>query len=284
MADLNHMTLAKQLAARAAQVDATVAYSVVPLDGGDAISAHGDATLPTASTFKVYLLAALYAADAAGRLSLDERVEYRAADHTQGSGVLKLLAPGLKLTLRDLARLMIVISDNASTNLVMRALGGPQAAHAAVQALPVALPATTVGGYIDFKTAGPDGVAVSSPNDFTTLLSAIYHGRCTGSRTHDAEVYWTLRRQQHRSMIPRYLPCSEYAEEFGVEEYDRCGNKTGSMPGVRADVGIVETRQRAWAIAVQIRGAPDFITGDNHPFNQVVADLSKMVFDAWGRG
>ena len=47
-------------------------------------------------------------------------------------------------------------------------------------------------------------------------------------------------------MIPRYLPCSEYAEEFGVEEFDRCGNTTGGMPGVRADVGIVETRKRAW--------------------------------------
>lgn len=284
MADVNHAMLTQQLAARAAQVDATVAYTVLPLDGRAAISVHGDATLPTASTFKVYLLAALYAADVAGRLSLDERVAYRAEDLTQGSGVLKLLAPGVTLTLRDLARLMIVISDNAATNLVMRALGGPHAAHAAVHALPIALPATTVGGYIDFKTAGSDGVALSSPNDFTALLGAIYHGRCTGSRTHDAEVYWTLRRQQHRSMIPRHLPCSEYAEEFGVEEYDRCGNKTGSMPGVRADVGIVETRNRAWAIAVQIVGEADFITGDTHPFNQVVADLSKMVFDAWGRG
>ena len=284
MADANHAMLVKQLGARAAQVDATVAYTILPLDGGDAISAHGDAALRTASTFKVYLLAALYAADAAGRLSLDERVAYHAEDYTQGSGVLKLLAPGLSLTLRDLARLMIVISDNASTNLVMRALGGPQAAQAAVQELPVTLPATTVGGYIDFKKARPEDLALSSPNDFTALLGAIYHGRCTGSSAHDAEVYWTLRRQQHRSMIPRYLPCSEYAEEFGVEEYDRCGNKTGSMPGVRADVGIVETRKRAWAIAVQISGEPDFITGDGHPFNQVVADLSKMVFDAWGRG
>ena len=279
----NHDTLAKQLAARTAAVEATVAYSVVPLDGGDAISAHGDARLPTASTFKVYLLAAVYAADAAGRLSLDERVEYRAEDCTRGSGVLKLLTPGLQPTLRDHARLMIVVSDNASTNMVIRALGGPPAAHAAVQALPVPLPATQVGGYISFETPDPGGFAASSPNDFTALLSAIYHGRCTGSRTHDAEVYWTLRRQQHRSMIPRYLPCSEYAEEFGIEEYDRCGSKSGSMPGVRADVGIVETRKRAWALAVQIRGAPDFNTGDNHPFNEVIADMSKLVFDAWGR-
>lgn len=283
MSNADDERLAEQLAARAAAVEGTVAYSVVPLDGGAPISADGERQLPTASTFKVYLLAALYAADAAGRLSLDERVAYRVEDHTRGSGILKLLAPGLQPTLRDHARLMIVISDNVSTNMVMRSLGGPQAAHGAVQALPVRLPATEIRDYISFATADPDGMAVSSPNDFTALLSAVFQRRCTGSRAHDEEVYWTLRRQQHRSMIPRYLSCSEYAEEFGVEEYDRCGNKTGSMPGVRADVGIVETRKRAWAIAVQIRGTPDFNTGDNHPFNEAIADLSKLVFDAWGR-
>lgn len=275
--------LSAQLAERAARVDATVAYSVVPLDGGEPIRRRGDAGMPTASTFKVYLLAAVYAADAAGRLSLDERIEYRADDATKGSGVLKLMATGLAPTLRDHARLMIVVSDNVSTNTVIRALGGPVGANAAIHALPVDLPATAVREYIRFDTVEPGGFATSSPDDFTALLSAIYHGRCTGSRTQDAEVYWTLRRQQHRSMIPRYLPCSEYAEEFGVEEYDRCGTKSGSMPGVRADVGIVETRKRSWAIAVQVQGQPDFNTGDNHPFNDLIADLSKLVFDAWGR-
>jgi beta-lactamase class A len=85
-------------------------------------------------------------------------------------------------------------------------------------------------------------------------------------------------------MIPRHLPCSEYAEEFGVEEYDRCGSKSGSSPGVRTDVGLVDTRKRSWAIAVQIHGEPDFNTGDTHPFNHVIADMSRMVFEAWGRG
>jgi beta-lactamase class A len=283
MATTDPSGLQEQLAARAAQVDAFVAYSIVPLDGGAAIRVNGDARLPTASTYKVYLLAALYAADAAGRLSLDRRVEYRREDQTRGSGVLKLLAPGLTPTLRDLARLMIVVSDNSATNAVTRALGGPQAANAAVHALPVELKETTVGSYISFDTIDPEAMAVSCPDDFTALLGAIYRRQCTGSAAHDEEIYWTLRRQQHRSMIPRYLPCSEYAEEFGVEEYDRCGTKSGSMPGVRADVGIVETRRRGWTIAVMVRGEPDFNTGDEHPFNQVIADMSKLVFDAWGR-
>jgi hypothetical protein len=65
------------------------------------------------------------------------------------------MTPGLAPTLRDHARLMIVISDNVSTNVVMRALGGPQAAHDAVHALPVALPSTTVGGCITFESLDP---------------------------------------------------------------------------------------------------------------------------------
>ncbi len=275
--------LAERLDDRARRVAATVAYAIVPLDGGAPIRAHGDACLPTASAIKVYLLAALFAADAAGRLSLDARVAYRAEDAVRGSGVLKLLAPGLRPRLRDHARLMIAVSDNVSTNAVIRALGGPQAANAAVHALPVALPATTVGDYVTFTNPAPDAFAVSSADDFTALLAAIFARRCTGSPTHDDEVHWTLRRQQHRSMIPRYLPCSEYAEEFGVEEDIRCGTKSGSTPGVRADVGLVETRRRAWAMAVQVFGEPDFNTGDEHPFNHVIADLSRLVFEAWGR-
>lgn len=276
--------LARRLAERAARVDAKVAYSIVALDDGETIEAHARDAMPTASAFKLYALAALYAADAAGVLSLDERVEYTADDYTRGSGVLKLMSTGLKPTLRDHARLMIVISDNVSTNAVLRALGGPAAAHRAVQALPVDLPATELRDYISFTNPAPDAFAVSSPADFTRLLAAIHARRCTGSPRHDDEIYWTLRRQQHRSMIPRHLPCSEYAEEFGVEEYDRCGTKSGSTPGVRVDVGLVDTRRRSWAIAVQIHGAPDFNTGDNHPFNEAIADMSFMVFQGLGRG
>jgi len=275
--------LATQLAERAAHVSATVAYAVVPLDGGAPIRANADAALPTASAAKLYLLAALFAADAAGRVSLDDRVAYTTDHYTRGSGVLKLLAPGLQPTLRDHARLMIAVSDNVATNAVIRALGGPAAANAALHALPVALAATELRDYIDFVTPAPDGFAVSSPDDFTAVLAAVFARRCSGSAAHDDEIYWTLRRQQHRSMIPRHLPCSEYAEEFGVEEYDRCGTKSGSMPGVRVDVGLVKTRRRAWAMAVQVRGEPDFNTGDNHPFNHLIADLSRLVFAAWGR-
>ena len=62
MSHTDHSELRRQLAQRAARVDARVAYSIVALDGSEAIRVNGDARLPTASTYKVYLLAALYAA------------------------------------------------------------------------------------------------------------------------------------------------------------------------------------------------------------------------------
>jgi beta-lactamase class A len=275
--------LEQQLRDLAGSVAAKVAYSVTPLDGGAAIRCDASDVMPTASTVKVYLLAALYAADAATRLSLDRRVEYGPGDHTLGSGVMKLLAPGVAPTLRDHARLMIAVSDNVSTNTVIRALGGPSAANAAVHGLGLDLSATEVRDYINFVNPAPDAFATSSADDFVRLLSAIHARRCCGSPQHDDEVYWILRRQQHRAGIARDLPCSEYTEEFGIEEYDRCGTKSGSMPGFRADVGLVETRKRSWAIAVLIHGEPDFNTGDNHPFNNVIAGMSRAVFQAWGR-
>jgi beta-lactamase class A len=254
---------------------------VLPLDGGAAIRQHGERARPTASAIKVPLLAALYAADVAGRVSLDHRVDIDAADVVPGSGVLKLCASGARLTLRDHARLMIVVSDNIATNVVIRALGGAAAAHAAIQALPVPMPATELRDTINFVRV--DAFAVSSPDDFTALLAAVHAHRCTGDAAHDDEVYWTLRRQQQRGMLARHLPMSPFAEEFGVEVDERCGSKSGVTPGVRVDVGLVETRRRAWALAVQIEGPPDFDLSEEHPYARCIADLSRLVYDAWGR-
>lgn len=273
-------SLAATLEALAASSDGTVAYSIVPLDGGEPIRRNADQQQPTASCMKVYLIAALYAAAARGELSLDERRPLRREDRTLGSGVLKLLAPGLEPTLRDHARLMIAISDNISTNVIIDRLGGAGTVDEAVHALPIELRATAIRDRIRFDTIEP--FFLSCPDDFTSLLAAIHGRRCTGSPELDDEIYWTLRRQQHRSMIPRHLPCSDYAEEFGVDQPVRCGNKTGSMPGFRGDVGIVETTRCRWVLAFQVQGPPDFNTGDTHPYNLLIAEMSRLVFDVWG--
>jgi beta-lactamase class A len=261
---------------------ARVGYCVARLDRDSTVRAHADSPMPTASAMKVYLAAALYAAAAKGAIALDERIEMRAEHRTLGSGVLKLLAPGLAPTLRDHARLMIAVSDNVSTNAIVRALGGPAAANAAVHALPVPLACTEIRDYVNFESLAPDAFAVSTPDDFCALLAALFHRRCTGSAELDDEIHWMLRRQQHRSMLPRHLPCNEFSEEFGFPELHRVGSKSGSTLGVRADVGIVETPHAAWAIAVQVQGDPSADFSVDHPHERLIAEMSRLVFAAWG--
>src|SRR5207248_2664828 len=91
---------------------------------GEEVAWHADDQFPSASTIKVFVLRELHRQAAAGVLDLDrDRVEMRHPDVVTGSGVIKDLTVGLKLSLRDAATLMITVSDNTATNLLIERLG-----------------------------------------------------------------------------------------------------------------------------------------------------------------
>ncbi|MEL7728442.1 serine hydrolase [Citromicrobium bathyomarinum] len=93
-----------------------------PLDG-DPVFAYGDPAKPFAigSTFKLYVLAALARAVDEGRLAWDDVVALDAKSFP--SGVMQTWPDGAPVTLQTAATLMISISDNTATDLVMRTLG-----------------------------------------------------------------------------------------------------------------------------------------------------------------
>ena len=66
----------------------------------------------------------MYAEAADGRLKLDEPVELKTASKVDGAGILQDLSNGVTLPLRDVVTLMIVMSDNTATNLVLDRVGG----------------------------------------------------------------------------------------------------------------------------------------------------------------
>jgi beta-lactamase class A len=79
--------------------------------------------LPSASLIKLPILAAFWEAAEAGRLDPAERTDVPAGTSVEGTGVLKALTPGLQPTWSDLATLMITVSDNVATNLIIDRLG-----------------------------------------------------------------------------------------------------------------------------------------------------------------
>jgi len=85
-----------------------------------------ETVMPAASTIKLGILVALHRAVDAGRLGLNDRIAIKAGVKVQGSGVLTWLHHGLRLPVRDLAYLMIAISDNTASNVLMDLVGREQ--------------------------------------------------------------------------------------------------------------------------------------------------------------
>jgi len=213
-----------------------IALAARHLDSGRTWRHGADRRVPSASLIKLPILAAFWETVEAGRLDPRERVRVPAEARVDGTGVLQALAPDLQPTWSDLATLMIAVSDNVATNLIVDRLG-----MEAIQRW-----IDTAGlSHTRIERRMMDRAAMSagrqnwtSAGDMETLLSAIATGACV-SREASALMMRALEAQQIQDRLPRRLP-------DGV----RVANKTGNVTDVTHDVGIVSWPGGALAIAV----------------------------------
>jgi beta-lactamase class A len=110
--------LLEEMAAVASQSAFLVTENGVPLHAKDA-----DTPLAVGSAFKLGVLKALQVQIDAGGRSWDEVAELTAPDISLPSGILQGWPVGSPLTLHTLASLMISISDNTATDVLMRVVG-----------------------------------------------------------------------------------------------------------------------------------------------------------------
>ena len=151
----------------------TVGVAARRLDSGAEIRYEAEGEYPTASVIKLPILVALYRKAIEGKLDLDERMTPRPEHYMTGTGVLNDLSRDVALPLRDLARLMIVVSDNVATNLIIDLVGRAYINEAMQE---YGLKDTSVRQRLDYVgKAWPDfrRVATSSPSDLVLLLSRL---------------------------------------------------------------------------------------------------------------
>lgn len=112
-----------QLAQIAAATNGVVGIAVIDLKSGERFGVNDTLRFPQGSAIKIPILIELYRQAEQGKLSMDEHVQVHAVDQVGGTGVAQYFADGAsQLSLRDLATLMIVLSDNTATNLLIRKL------------------------------------------------------------------------------------------------------------------------------------------------------------------
>lgn len=249
------------------------------LTTGTSVGYREDAVMPTASVIKVCVLCELYRQVGEGAVDLDERREMTAEDWTGGSGVLREFAPGLAPTIRDLARMMIVVSDNIATGMLVRLLG-KERINATMREW--GLPRTEL---IWNMSLGGDirQYAVSTPRELATLMESIATdavltpGACAAIREH-------LSRQQYLDQIPRFLPYNPYARDLQETQAVTVANKTGFYMGVRADAAIVSSGDATFVIATMNENHPDLGFHPEHEGMLLNGRVAKLVFDAWCGG
>jgi beta-lactamase class A len=190
-------------------------------------------------------------------VDVDARLEVRESDKRGGSGILKVLEPGLRPTIRDLATLMTVLSDNTATNLAIDAVGGVAAVNAAMDQL--GLDSIRLHNPIDVELSGADvrRLGETTPRQMCDPVHGIASRNVFGLDVSEA-VERILAGQQYLNQVPRYMQVSPFAADLGLVPRVTVANKTGFSTGTRADTGIVRYRDGGgFSYAVFNHGSKD---------------------------
>jgi beta-lactamase class A len=212
--------------------------------GGELFSRNGERRFRAASTIKLPIMIEAYRQSERGELSLDDRYVLRDEDRTPGSGVLGHLHAGLELTVADLLSLMISVSDNTATNLLIDRMG-LGAVNATMRSL--GMGESVLGRRILGRLPNEgDPENWATPSGFAAAIQAIVAGAAASPESCD-QMAATLEQQGKVRRISRFL-----AGGGGV----RWGTKPGDLPGVVNDVGFVATDRGTLCIAVYCENLP----------------------------
>ena len=266
------------LRARIAGFAGTVALHARNLDTGSEVGIDPDRKVRTASTIKLPIACALADRVAAGKLRWDERLVIRATDKVSGSGVLAEFGDGESVRLRDAMVLMLVVSDNIATNLILDRIGADTVndylASIGLEAtrsmrkirgdgtqLKPAEGWSREGEKIENKRYG---IGSSSPREMVRLLELLTQGRIVDKKTSD-DLLAVLERQQYKDGIGRNLGDL------------RVGSKSGSLDALRSDVGIVYTPAGRIAIAITVDDMPTIDYSPDNVGDRLISDLSGLI-------
>jgi beta-lactamase class A len=210
------------------------------LDTGAEFGLRPDEKVRTASTIKLPILCALFDLVAAGKVHWNEKLTLRDEDKISGSGVLHEFSGGTQLAVRDVAHVMIVVSDNTATNLILDRITA-DAVNDYLDRIGLKAPSGLSKASL-LPENKPYGLGVTTPREMVTLLEMIERGKVVSPEA-SKEIVAILRRQQYKVGI-------------GRRRGDDVASKYGALDALRSDVGIIYLPTSRLAIAATVDDMP----------------------------
>jgi beta-lactamase class A len=217
-------------------LDGVMGVAIEDLTTADHFFLHEDEVFAQASSIKITVLANLYLQAQQGKLKLSDLYTVQSSDLVPDSDIMGGLTPGItRLTLQDLATMMVAVSDNSATNVLIDRVG-MQNVNAMLDSL--ALTHTRLRRkMMDLQAAKEGRENISTPREMMTLLDAIYRGKLLNQES--TTDFFKMLSTNKSSFIPRDLPADL-----------KVANKPGELEAVRNDSGVVFVEGRPYVICV----------------------------------
>jgi len=318
------------------KIEGKVGVGFKDFKSGIEVYNYPDDRFLTASVFKIYVLIELYRQVNEGLLNLEDRYNYKFYDRSPGSGILQYLDEGLNLKIRDLAKLMMMISDNTATDILVEILGrdninetirklGLVNTHVAYNCKEMIFGFYSVkeekrteleeflksigeaelieGGlgdvakklyykrrrmgltleslklqnrFSEYFEVSKDTSALSdyevndvtSPRDMVRTFSLLYNRSILTPEACDEILGIMAYCQTGYNRLRRHLPRNVIV-----------AHKTGTIPGVVNDAGIIMTSQRDYALAVFVNELNINDRSSIRSGEEVIANISKRIYE-----
>ncbi|HEV8202642.1 MAG TPA: serine hydrolase [Pyrinomonadaceae bacterium] len=240
------------------------------LDTGETYALNPDERVRTASTIKIAVMIEAFARVNEGKAKWTDEVVLTKEKKVSGSGILNELSDGLRLTLRDAVNLMMMLSDNTATNLVLDVLT-TDAVNARMESLGFKqIKIMRKVGSGGESTAGRDpenkkfGLGMATPREFVLVMEKLERGEII-SPAISKEMIELMKSEQGRNAIGRSLYNIPMASKYGA------------LDRLRSAVAILYTPKGRIAMAISCDDMPETMWSVDNPAYLLMSRLSEVI-------
>ena len=262
--------LDQQIKNRVASFKGRVSLFAKNLDTGQTYALNADERVRTASTIKIAVMVEAFARVAEGRAKWTDEVVLTKEKKYGGSGILYELSDGLHLTLRDAVNLMMLISDNTATNLVLEILT-TDAVNARMESLglnQIKIMRKVGSGGESKAGKDPDnkrfGLGMATPREMVLLLDKLERGEVVSSAA-SKEMIDLMKREQGRYAIGRSLWDVPIASKYGALDH------------LRSSIGIIYSKKGKIAMAISCDDLAEVMWSVDNPAYLLMSELSEIL-------